>query len=665
MDKLDLANLNLTKRQISLLIENEINNIEDLVNYLPRKYYDFTTPKFIKDFIIGEKTCFIGKLDKIKKGNGVIICTFKDSRNWFINCSFFKQPYIVNYFKPDKEYIICGQVIQNEFQNKIYKQFIPLMFSDDIESLKKIVPVYKSIENIGDKTLESIIYRALEYYKKNILIDYIDNNLKTEFNLCSIEEAYNKVHFPLTLEDVEKGKNCLLFDMLFRFNVRITYEKKLTSSLNNTTKKLNSFKTCVGLTESIPFELTEDQKKAIKYLYGKMKLGNKISALVQGDVGCGKTMVAIFLALACAENGYQSVILAPTEILASQHYKEIKERLEQFKEVNVGFLSGSTKKKEKEKIKKGIEDGSINIIVGTHAVFSEGIKFKNLYLSIVDEQHRFGVEQREKLKTIHNIDMSATPIPRTLGLAVYGNLVDIINIKTKPSNRKSIITKYIKEEEKVYNFMLSQIKEGRQCYVVCPLIEESESKMLANVQNVNQTFLDINNYFSKLGYSTGLIYGGKTKKDKERNDIELEKFKNNEHQILIATTIVEVGVNVPNSTVIVIKNSERFGLAQLHQLRGRVGRGEYQSYCILQSPKENDRKIKIMCSTNDGFKIAEYDMELRGAGDFLGNRQSGYNKYIESIITHPELFDKIQEKINKMFKDNSISKYSILFGITV
>ena len=406
-----------------------------------------------------------------------------------------------------------------------------------------------------------------------------------------------------------------------------------TDKENNNIYELEDNKKLVSkFIESLEYELTKAQKKVISEIYKELKSGKIVNRLIQGDVGSGKTIVALIMLLYMAENSYQGVIMAPTEILATQHYLGIVDIFNDL-DVRVELLTGSVKGKKREKLLSEIENGLVDIVIGTHALIENDVVFKNLGLIVIDEQHRFGVVQRKLLRekgSIANlIVMSATPIPRSLALTIYGDL-DVSIIDELPSGRMPIKTKWIRdldEKNKMYNFIERKIKEGRQVYVVSPLIEESET---LNVKSAQQTFEEYSEVFSNR--RLGLIHGRQSYKEKQE---VMRKFKKHEIDILISTTVIEVGVNVPNASIMVIRDAQRFGLSSLHQLRGRVGRGKYQSYCFLESETDNDlsmKRLQVMEKTTDGFKIAEEDLKLRNSGEILGTRQSGVSDMVLTDI---------------------------------
>ena len=487
--------------------------------------------------------------------------------------------------------------------------------------------------------------------------DYLDRFIVEQFNLLSDYDATRCLHHPQNDFEIRDEQRRKVFDDLFKFNF-------LLKSKNNKNQKsgflLTRNEQWDELKSLLPYNLTNDQNTCIMDIYNEIQTGNVLNALVQGDVGSGKTMVAIFSMLLAANNGYQSCVIAPTEVLALQHYKEISSYMDKLG-YKVGYLSGSLKVREKKAILNDLKLGNIHMVVGTHAVIQDSVEFNNLAVVVIDEQHRFGVRQREKLAELdgpHMISMSATPIPRTLSMALYGDNIKVYNIKEKPAGRKDVITLRMNNDDDINMFMLEQIRQGRQCYVVCPLIEESLSEAMSDVHSVKNEVEKLYKFFElypevKISNTTG-------KMKKEVIAEEIDKFVKNETNILVSTTIIEVGVNVPNSTVIVIKSSERFGLAQAHQLRGRVGRGSYQSYCILQTSYD-DPKADILCSSNDGFEIARQDLLLRGSGDYIGTQQTGNNKNVMLMMSEPELYKEISKLNDDIYNNPSLfAKYKYL-----
>lgn len=652
---MELELLGIPKQKINQLKRADIHSIEDLVMYFPRKYYDFRNLVPIRDIRDGEMCAIVGKLGEIKESKTLVYAKVTDSSG-YCYAYWFNQKYLSKILKEGEEYILCGPAqIDTDFYN--VRKIFPIMFDRDINKLRKIVPVYRKIKGMSDAYLQNLIADALKLVSSE---DYLEENIVQRFNLISEYEAFQCIHQPQSPADIEKAKERFVFDDLFIFNFQL---KNLHKDQDRTTRyPVQSCKSWTPLYHSLPFDLTDDQKKCLKFMYYTAKQGKRINALIQGDVGSGKTIVAVFMMALAAENGYQSCIMAPTEVLARQHYEELAERLKGLP-FAIGYLSGNITAKQKRETLEKIKSGEIQLVVGTHAVIQDSVEFQNLGLMIVDEQHRFGVVQRETLleryNNPHSIVMSATPIPRTLSMALYGDSIQVLTIKTKPKGRKPVITKKMTSDADVNEFMYQEIQKGRQCYVICPLIEDSESERMTDVESVNTVHKKLVKYFQKYPeVRISLISGKMKQKDIEE---EIRKFANKEIDILVSTTIVEVGVNIPNASVMTVKNAERFGLAQLHQLRGRVGRSSHQSYCILQTPKEDDVKVDIMCQTNDGFEIAKKDLELRGPGDFLGVRQSGQNKYVMLMLAYPQLYEEISKLNDEIYRDPEwYAKYSFI-----
>jgi ATP-dependent DNA helicase RecG len=656
----DISILGIPKNKIAQFHKKGIFTVEDLVRYLPRKYYDFRKITPISQVKDGDIVAVVGEVEEVALKNNIVRAKIKDDSGKRIHISWFNQTFIAKILKKGVSYIFCGKVQINEEYGSRHMTN-PFYWGKDIEKYRKIIPVYPKIQGMSDEFLQKCIHSALALVDKN---DYLEPILLDKFKIPNYSRAFRWIHQPKDEKEIQLAKKRFIFDDLFLFAMQLI-DRQQAMKLN-TAYAMPKCSTIKGFLEKLPFELTEGQRQALRAIYSKMRRGERVHALVQGDVGSGKTMVAIILMLISAENGFQSALMAPTTVLAKQHYLDLVEKTKGMG-YKIGFLSGDMKAKEKKEVLKGIENGDIQLVVGTHAVIQKDVKFKNLALTIVDEEHRFGVIQRNELKEkaqegVHHIVMSATPIPRTLALSIYGEHIDVLTITTMPKGRKPVKTIQINDEEKAYEFMYKQIQEGRQCYVVCPLIEDSES--LSEVDSVETTYQKMTQYFTKYpNVRIGMI-SGKMKQSEITE--EIAKFARNEYHVLISTTIIEVGVNVPNATVIMIKNAERFGLSQLHQLRGRVGRGNYQSYCILLSSETDNPKLQVMCETTDGFKIAEKDLELRGAGDFIGTRQSGNNKYVMLMISYPHLYEKIKEEVKRIYQNPSRkARYQFLMDIDI
>lgn len=634
-----------------------IYTVEDLANFLPRKYYDFRNPKFAYELKDNEYGAIVGMVvDITSKNNASIVSVkMKDGNNKSFGVTFFNQPFRMKTINKGCKYLVCGLVKVLKDYNNYVSITNPILFTGDIDNHLKMYSVYSKIEKTSEQFLQEKINSALAIVDNE---DYLEPILLHKYNLIPYNYAKRLIHQPKSPEDIAKAQDRLLFDDLFQFNFNI----KL-NDMNNADKsdiEIKSFAKSKELMDNLPFELTEGQRLALRHISTNMRNHKRVKALVQGDVGSGKTLVAILLMTVLAENGYQACLVAPTEILASQHYDECKSLLEPLG-FTVGFLSGKMKVSEQKKILKGLADGTINIIVGTHSLMTEKVMFKNLGISIIDEEHRFGVEQREALNKqgVHTVSMSATPIPRTIAISMYGVNIEVETIKSLPKGRQPIDTHIVPNEDKnkVYNNILNELKKGRQAYIICPLIKKSksENETMKDVANIEEEYKNAVKFFEKEGFKVGFVTGDNGENKNMDTTKILNDFKNHNLDVLVATTIVEVGVNVPNSTIIAILNAERFGFAQLHQLRGRVGRGSHKSYCYIIT--NNVEKFKIFTRTNDGFQIAKEDLLLRGAGTFLGTQQSGDNKYLMLILANETLNENIRKDIDIIFNDRARLKH--------
>lgn len=660
---MDLSLLEIPENKIGQLKKKGFETVEDLAAFYPRKYNDFRTIVKIDQLweYVGKVVSIIGEIVSINDGFKALKATVRDGSYKAIDIVWFNQRYIGKRLFTHRQYVFCGKVQYNA-QYDSFSIIAPMFFSDDPTQFHKIAPVYPKIKGMSAEYLEGCIEKAV-----GLVIadddphDYMEPEVRARLEVPEYKKFLTMVHAPQSDEDLELSKRRIVCDELFPFVMKLG-EKKY-EFVAKTQYKASKLSVMESFIKSLPFPLTKDQDTAIHILTAKMMAGERIEALVQGDVGCGKTVIATALAVAAVENGYQAAIMCPTAVLAEQHYKSMSEQLAPFG-ITVELLTSGLTAKAKRKVLSSIKDGTAQIIVGTHAVIAKDVVFHKLALTVVDEEHRFGVEQRdalaEKAKAgVHNISMTATPIPRTIASAVYGENTEIINVHTMPSGRKPVKTIVYGNEEKVYASMYNQIRAGHQCYVVCPLIEESDSETLAGVESVEETYNKMTKWFEKYpAVSIRMINGNMKPTDVKE---AISAFANGDCHIIISTTIIEVGVNVPNATVIVVKNAERFGLAQLHQLRGRVGRGDAQSYCVLLSNQKTNPRLLAMAETTDGFEIARKDLELRGTGDIVGTKQSGIDKDVNLMLEYPELYKKIVHEVDVIFEGKRrLEKYSHL-----
>ena len=635
----DLKDLNLkslTLKETEKIRNLNIFTLHDLLYYFPRAYDDRTNIKKIEE-LRGDEYVVL-KVQFMTISNPFTPSRLKMTKaratdgTGVIDVVWFQMPYLAKSLKIGEDYILIGHVKRGynfQMTNPEYKKL-----SNQIEMEKgEILPVYSTVKNFAQNSLRRVLKKNITANKK-YFIENIPKEILEKYRIMERQTALNEIHFPKNHKNLEEAKRRFAVEELLILEMGILANKYIEGVSDEKKYELRDNRTLVKkYLQNLSFELTNAQKNVIKDIYKELNRGVFINRLIQGDVGSGKTVVAMVLLLYMIENGYQGVIMAPTEILAAQHYLSIKDDFEKLG-VRTELLTGSVKGKKRETMLSGIKSGEVFLVIGTHALIEDNVEFGRLGLIVIDEQHRFGVVQRKKLRDkgiLSNLlVMSATPIPRSLALSIYGDL-DISIIDELPPGRKPIRTKWISTEpdlEKAYDFIEKKLREGRQAYFVVPLIEDSE-KMA--VKSIEQYRYEIENRFSN--YKIGILHG--KMKNAEKDEV-MKSFKNRETDILISTTVVEVGINVPNATIISIINAERFGLSSLHQLRGRVGRGEYQSYCFLISQTDNDiskARLRIMEKTQDGFEIAEEDLRLRKSGEIFGTRQTGFSdlKFIDII----------------------------------
>ena len=635
-------------RAYNILKKRKMETVEDVCQLFPSKYYDFSFINPLNTGRLDKNYAFVCKLVsyELKKQSSLYIvrCTLQDIYTQNELCvSWFGTTEMYNVLKKDYrpgDTCFIGGKLKASNKKNLFFMSNPIIFKKyDGESDCHIYTAYEKIRGISESNFERIINDCLEHAT---IPDKVPRELLHKYNLMSKDEAIREMHKPSSVEGVKKAKYRLNIDDLLYFALQL--EEKKRNLPAGSVYGIHSLAITTKIIKNLPFQLTKDQKSTYEELVNRIRSGKRLNALIQGDVGCGKTILAFLLMFVMADNGFQSVLLAPTQVLASQHYNELKEMAAQYN-IDVVYIANGLKKKEREAILKSIEDGSALMIVGTHSVLSKEVKFHDLGLSITDEEHRFGVLQREEITTkakagMHTVTMSATPIPRSLS-DVLLSTTEVFNIQSMPNGRKPIQTAICASQNTIFQFIKKEIEKGHQAYVVCPLIEDKQGVM-EGILSVEQTYTEYANIFGKNAVA---VLNGKMNEDETEKVIR--SFKNGEIKILVSTTVVEVGVNVSNATVIVINNAERCGLASLHQLRGRVGRGNSQGYCILNSVHKNNKRLLALCKYKNGFQIAESDYALRGSGNILGTEQSGSNYYVELSMKYPDLFSELQKYAKK------------------
>ena len=653
----------------SKLLGEELNlkTIKDLVDFYPYRYIDRSRFFKINELPKNQSEVqIIGKIKSIKRTKvrfrDRLNCEFYDSTGkidliWYRSFNWVEES-----IKTNEEYVVYGKLSWFGNNPSISHPEIKTKSSFNRNIPRRLHGIYSSTEKLVNEGVTQKYFVKIIYNLLNSLQNQIKENLSleilTKYNLIDRYKAIINIHLPESQELLSQSTKRLKFEELFFNQLGFQLTK------NDRIQKLNGFKfEKIGdnlnkfYKNSLPFELTGDQKKVVKEIRNDFRDGKQMNRLLQGDVGSGKTIVSLMVMLIAIDNDFQSCILAPTEILANQHFKSIKELLSNL-DIKIDLLTGSVKTKDRKKIHEDLLSSKTKILVGTHAILEDIVQFKNLGLSIIDEQHRFGVAQRAKLwkkntPPPHVLVMTATPIPRTLAMSLYGDL-DISSIKELPPGRITTKTvhKYDKNRLSVFKFLREQIKKGRQIYLVYPLINESEK---LDYKDLMDGYESIVREFPRPDFQVSIVHGKMNSKDK---DYEMERFINKETQILVSTTVIEVGVNVPNASVMVIESAERFGLSQLHQLRGRVGRGNEESYCILMTKDSlsEDSKIRIdtMVKVSDGFKLAEVDLKLRGPGDMMGTKQSGILKFkLADIVYDAEILNNARKCAYELLESDS------------
>lgn len=658
-----------------LLNKIGIFSVFDLISYYPKKYIDYSSRCLIKNIKEGTSVTIYAKISSVKtfttKNGLTIIKVIIEDESGALELNYFYSKinrYSIERYKSQfpvgAGIIVSGTVKRDGYSGMLtidkpqHQLVSENTYDNDNLNIARIVPVYPLVENLNIKALRKAVKNALEIYSaqiKNLLPSY----LIKKYNLFNKREALNCIHFPNNNEDLEKARYTLIFEEFFLLQLKLLFLRKKTSeSFKTVSINIKDDGLVNKFIKNLPFELTTSQKRAINEILNDINSDKPMQRLLQGDVGSGKTVVACIMLLAAIENGFQAAIMAPTEILAQQHFNNFVNWLTPLG-INIGLFTSSNSQKTKNKLQKDLLNGQINIAVGTHSLIQDNIEFANLGAIVIDEQHRFGVKQRNSLRQKAQIPqmltMTATPIPRTLALSVHGDL-DLTVIDELPKGRKPIKTILLSasERKKALNLIKNEIDKGHQAYIVFPLIEESET---LSAKAATKEAENLQNGFFK-DYKVGLLHG-KMKTDEK--DKVMSDFKNKIYDILVATTVVEVGVDVPNSTVIVIENAERFGLSQLHQLRGRVGRNSLQSYCILISSTKNEEtrtRLNVLTESNNGFIIAEKDLEIRGPGEFLGVRQSGLVElHLADLTKDIDILEQARAEAKEFVETISVSDY--------
>ena len=631
-----------------------IRTIDDLLHYYPRGYDTYGEPKAIGELSEDETGTVEGFLKSGATGvhvNGLSIvqATISDMTGK-LRLVWYHMPYLKNTLRPDSHFIFRGRVIRkkNGLTMEQPQMFKPEAYEELLSSMR---PVYAQTKGLGNKMITSAVEQALAF--RTLERDYLPAGLRIANELAEYNFAIEHIHFPSNEEELKFARKRLVYDEFFFFLLAVRHLKEKRQNVQSPFH-MEKQDECRKLLADLPYRLTNAQLRTLEEVLRDLKSGSVMNRLIQGDVGSGKTIIAVLALLAACENGYQGALMVPTEVLARQHFESVTELFEKHGvDKKVILLTGSMTAKEKRIACEKVASHEADIIIGTHALIQEKIVYDNLALVITDEQHRFGVAQREmfgnKGQMPHVLVMSATPIPRTLAIILYGDL-DISVIDELPANRLPIKNCVVDKSyrPRAYRFIENEVKNGRQAYVICPMVEESEMIDAENVLDYTK-ILRQNLPGIRVEYLHGKMKG------KEKNKI-MEEFAAGEIQVLVSTTVIEVGVNVPNATVMMIENAERFGLAQLHQLRGRVGRGDKQSYCIMVNAsgnKEKNRRLDVLNKSNDGFYIASEDLKLRGPGDIFGIRQSGDLEFqLADIYTDAVTLKKVSEDVNRLLEQD-------------
>jgi len=643
-------------RQSERLERLGVHTIRDLIYLLPRRHDDYSQLKPINRLAYGEEVTIIAKVKsargrRTRSGRHLFKVTLTDGTG-YVDVTWFNQPYLANQIKPGRQIVISGDV--DEYMGRLcFTAPEWELLEDQLLHTGRLVPVYPLTKGLGAKWLRRLVKRTVDYWSRR-MPDHLPASIMRKHDLMPLEEAIVQVHFPDTKANLEQARHRLAFDELFLLQIGLLRHRREWRSepgkpLPADAEVLKAF------VETLPYELTNAQKRALEEIVGDVTTPKPMNRLLHGDVGSGKTVVATAAMVLTVAAGAQAALMAPTEILTEQHYQTVSDLLAQMEgePPTVRLLTGSVTGQEREAIYEALASGEVDIVIGTHALIQEAVTFDELALAVIDEQHRFGVEQRAALRqkgyNPHLLVMTATPIPRSLELTMWGHL-DVSAIDEMPPGRQPVLTRWLKptERERAYSFVRSQVEDGFQAFIICPLVEESEKiEAKAAVEEYERLQETI---FPKL--KLGLLHGRMSGDEK---DAVMTAFADGELDILVATSVVEVGIDVPNATVMLVEGAERFGLAQLHQFRGRVGRSEHESYCLLIAGSTTDvarERLEALEATNDGFVLAEKDLEMRGPGEFLGARQSGFPDLKMASVTDLELVKAARRSAREFFQED-------------
>ncbi len=643
-------------KQARRLARLGVHTVRDLLYLFPRRYNDYSQLKTINRLEYGEEVTIIAQVwdagTRRTRGGGELFRVTLSDGTGFVDVTWFNQTYLADKIRRGQYISVSGKV--DEYMGRLCfssPEWEPL--DNDLIHTARIVPVYPLVQGISAKWLRDLMKHVVDYWSRR-LTDYMPPSIIQEAKLMGLGDAMAQIHFPESQATLKRARHRLAFDELFLLQIGLLRQYQQWRAepgrpLRIDTAALQSF------VDNLPFKLTRAQQRVLQQIVNDLRSERPMNRLLQGDVGSGKTVVAAAALALAAAAGTQAALMAPTAILAEQHYNTLTRLFEHWpgKPPTVRLLTGNVTSRERDELYAGLADGSIDIIVGTHALIQEGVQFKELALAVIDEQHRFGVRQRAALRqkgySPHLLVMTATPIPRSLQLTIWGNL-DVSVLDEMPPGREPITTRVVMpaERERAYSFLRSQVAQGRQAFIICPLIEESESiEAAAAVEEYERLQKHV---FPDL--RVGLLHGRMKGEEKEST---MRRFAQGELDILVSTSVIEVGIDVPNATVILIEGAERFGLAQLHQFRGRVGRGSHPSYCLLianSSAPEARERLQAIESTLDGFVLAQKDLEMRGPGDFLGTRQAGFPELRLASVTDLRLVESARQAAQRLFKDD-------------